>query len=323
MSKREVGQRAYEAWRGPKVDVFGTWESLLPSEKRSWAAAEEACAVPAQPAGEVTQLHRAQAVELVSKLGCWGRDMTGQPNTLGHIDLDLVAAALAAAEQTAFVAGRASVKVRPLVLWFAEQMEAALQRNDHKGGWHGDSPLRLMERLVQESAELEAALSGLVLPARAKPGRVRAEAADVANMAMMVADHFREGGPSKDQGREGVAGRASGGAPSHYESNGQSGDGQVVCDVCGGEADEPHTHQQCHDEGELTGARDEHIDLSSKLAAALGLDYTGESYEELLAAITGENGLIASKDAGWALANGTLASVATTCAATPIMALRC
>lgn len=42
--------------------------------------------------------HRARAVELASKLGCWGKDMTGQPHSLGHIDLDLIAQALADAE---------------------------------------------------------------------------------------------------------------------------------------------------------------------------------------------------------------------------------
>lgn len=46
------------------------------------------------------------------------------------------------------------------------------------------------------------------------PVVVVAEAADVANMAMMVADHFREGGPSKDSGREPtpLVGQSSGAA---------------------------------------------------------------------------------------------------------------
>jgi hypothetical protein len=31
-------------------------------------------------------------------------------------------------------------------------------------------------------------------------------------------------------------------APNHYESNGEAGDGQMVCDVCGLDADTPHRY---------------------------------------------------------------------------------
>lgn len=56
--------------------------------------------------GEVTSLHLAYAVELASKLDCWGKDMSGQPESLGHIDLDLMAAAICDAESR----GRASAE---------------------------------------------------------------------------------------------------------------------------------------------------------------------------------------------------------------------
>lgn len=90
-----------------------------------------------------------------------------------------------------------AVTVRPVVRWFAEQMELALRRNDHKGGWHGDRPEALAERIFQEAGELDHAMRSF----RCSGADVVCEAADVANMAMMVADHFRVSGPSRDQGQ--------------------------------------------------------------------------------------------------------------------------
>jgi hypothetical protein len=52
--------------------------------------------------------------------------------------------------------------------------------------------------------------------------------------------------------------------PCHYESNGEAGDGQMVCDVCGLETDEPHRPEQCRREFErLVNASD---DLRATLA---------------------------------------------------------
>jgi len=87
-----------------------------------------------------------------------------------------------------------AIELRPVVLWFAQQMELKLRENDHKGGWHEMDPLDLCERIDEELLELKESLAS---PPRRN--RVR-EAADVAAMAMMVADHFRDGGPSVDQG---------------------------------------------------------------------------------------------------------------------------
>ena len=74
-------------------------------------------------------------------------------------------------------------QLRPEVAWFAEQMEMALRRNDHKGGWQDDSVKSLTCRVQDETFELFEAVNA---------GDVQAivrEAADVANFAMMVADN--------------------------------------------------------------------------------------------------------------------------------------
>lgn len=46
------------------------------------------------------------------------------------------------------------VGVRPAVAWFAQQMEAALRRNDHKGGWGNCHDDFLWQRLGSEREEL-------------------------------------------------------------------------------------------------------------------------------------------------------------------------
>jgi NTP pyrophosphatase (non-canonical NTP hydrolase) len=66
-------------------------------------------------------------------------------------------------------------------------MEERLRANDHKGGWDNCEPEWLLTRLRQEVEELAAEI--------AKGGtrsfdadRLRLEAADVGNFAMMIAD---------------------------------------------------------------------------------------------------------------------------------------
>jgi len=100
------------------------------------------------------------------------------------------------------------LELRPVVLWFAQQMELKLRENDHKGGWHGDDPHSLCHGVIGEADELIAAADDAVIAddeslsgAGDYYRAAVAEAADVAAMAMMVADHFRENGPSVDQGR--------------------------------------------------------------------------------------------------------------------------
>lgn len=78
--------------------------------------------------------------------------------------------------------------LRPVVFWFAQQMEAQLQANDHKHGWKGDTLESLHDRVRQETTELRFELNRSPRDGR----RIVREAADVANMSMMVADNAAE-----------------------------------------------------------------------------------------------------------------------------------
>jgi hypothetical protein len=81
---------------------------------------------------------------------------------------------------------------RPEVVAFADLMERQLRANDHKPGWKHDEPFDLQERVEQEAAELSTAVAeweghtGYTEAALSRA--VGREAADVGNMAMMVAD---------------------------------------------------------------------------------------------------------------------------------------
>ena len=70
-----------------------------------------------------------------------------------------------------------------VVLRFAEVMELKLLENSHKQGWGQLSPKWLLNRLRQETRELEGALK------TGTPELIAREAADVANFAMMIADN--------------------------------------------------------------------------------------------------------------------------------------
>ena len=72
--------------------------------------------------------------------------------------------------------------VRPEVKAFAVLMEAQLRKNDHKGGWKGCSVDYLVKKLLEELAELYAAVYSSVKVA------IAPEAADLANFAMMLCD---------------------------------------------------------------------------------------------------------------------------------------
>lgn len=76
---------------------------------------------------------------------------------------------------------------RPVVQRFAEEMEAKLAANDHKPDWRNFAPEYLLARLHDEMVELAKAMwdheYGLDVD-------VVAEAADVANFAMMIADRY-------------------------------------------------------------------------------------------------------------------------------------
>lgn len=76
--------------------------------------------------------------------------------------------------------------LRPVVKWFAEQMEAALKRNDHKTGWLNDDWDELHDRIIDEAKELYAECGKFTKDKE----KIIKEAADVANFALMIADKF-------------------------------------------------------------------------------------------------------------------------------------
>ena len=76
-----------------------------------------------------------------------------------------------------------SVICRASVLWFSGEMEKTLRDNDAKGGWGQCGHRWLLERLRQETDELE---SAMLTPDN--QAEVIKEATDVANFAMMIAD---------------------------------------------------------------------------------------------------------------------------------------
>lgn len=91
--------------------------------------------------------------------------------------------------------GRAPFTPRPEVIAFARVMEEKLRKNDHKGGWKGESARWLLDRVSQEIAELDLAVTCLndggcrhFSSEHEKRRNVAQEAADVANFCMMVAD---------------------------------------------------------------------------------------------------------------------------------------
>lgn len=156
---------------------------------------------------KIEQRHREAAATLIPFASAWVDDPS-HTYGLATPELSLLtkaAKALAAAE----AAGRREaegIEVRASVRWFAEQMELALRKNDNKGGWHDMDPYDLANRVDDEADELREAVEDHPMADDDAQSGVASmecitEAADVANMAMMVADHFRDGGPSVDQGR--------------------------------------------------------------------------------------------------------------------------
>ncbi|MCM3141688.1 hypothetical protein [Brevibacillus sp. MER 51] len=76
---------------------------------------------------------------------------------------------------------------REQVRWFAGQMEAKLQENDHKGGWEKCQFPFLYRRLIEEVQELRVTYDD---QSKSLEDMIR-ESADVANFAMMIADKAR------------------------------------------------------------------------------------------------------------------------------------
>jgi NTP pyrophosphatase (non-canonical NTP hydrolase) len=82
------------------------------------------------------------------------------------------------------------ITLRPAVRAFAEAMERKLRANDHKSGWEDMAPQTLLLKLNAEARELRFEVEGADELERETPRLIRDEAADVANMAMMIADVF-------------------------------------------------------------------------------------------------------------------------------------
>lgn len=100
---------------------------------------------------KVTDLHRARAVELASTLTCWGIDATKMPVSVGHIDLDLMAQALADAEAR-------GAEPWEKVAKYLSETTYSLEPSDHgKGGWSldvtdGDKPTHFVKGAAGRTA---------------------------------------------------------------------------------------------------------------------------------------------------------------------------
>lgn len=81
--------------------------------------------------------------------------------------------------------GARGTKQRETVEWFADMMELVLQANDFKGGWEDCEVEYLLFKLGEEYAELYMAIK------ESKKSEITKEAADLANVAMMLADRNR------------------------------------------------------------------------------------------------------------------------------------
>lgn len=75
------------------------------------------------------------------------------------------------------------MEIRKELQWFVQEMETQLKENDHKGGWKNCTDSYLLSRLLEEVSEL------LLVTLENDQLRIKEEAADVANFAMMIADN--------------------------------------------------------------------------------------------------------------------------------------
>ncbi len=87
----------------------------------------------------------------------------------------------------AFSDGDRREEIQDLAFRVAELESIKLDENTHKSGWSNDSPLALLDRVSEELIELRQAVARRIADG-GEEERIGHEAADVANMAMMVAD---------------------------------------------------------------------------------------------------------------------------------------
>lgn len=77
---------------------------------------------------------------------------------------------------------------RPVVVRFADDMEQRLRENDHKGGWSGGSKQHMANILAKATGDLLQSLKD-----NQTVQHVTTRAADVANIAMMIANNEQSG----------------------------------------------------------------------------------------------------------------------------------
>ncbi len=81
----------------------------------------------------------------------------------------------------------AKLRLRPEVVAFAQAMEQKLRENDYKGGWKECSTQELFKHLEEEVGELKTCVESIYDFSKEE---TLGEAADVANIAMMLADVY-------------------------------------------------------------------------------------------------------------------------------------
>lgn len=74
------------------------------------------------------------------------------------------------------------IRPRSEVIWFSEQMELKLAKNDHRPGWKDATYEYLLELMREHADKLERSILN------GNHAQVILDAADVANFAMMIAD---------------------------------------------------------------------------------------------------------------------------------------
>jgi hypothetical protein len=104
--------------------------------------------------------------------------------------------------------------IRPEVYAFADAMERELRQNDHKGGWTECTDQYLIDKLMEEVVELIDATVGIdadniwdvlkqfgnhLFNEAGSAGNKISEAADVANIALMIADPERKAAPTEPE----------------------------------------------------------------------------------------------------------------------------
>lgn len=121
-----------------------------------------------------------------------GVDWGAAAGSLTHATLKLLPGVASADVDIPGAQVTLELRLLSVVGWFAQHMENELQKNDSNDRWLYHSPGHLVTRLRGEVDELFLALPGVdarAVDPSARLAIVQA-AADVANFAMMIADHF-------------------------------------------------------------------------------------------------------------------------------------